>query len=50
MKNNGTKWDLSKSPEVVHAMMRDISDIMAIVGVASGAVCAFALVVALAMQ
>jgi hypothetical protein len=36
MKNNGTKWDLSKSPEVVHAMIRDAFDIVAVVGVSAG--------------
>jgi hypothetical protein len=47
MKNNGTKWDLSKSPEVVHAMIRDAFDIVAVVGVSAGAVVVLTLACAL---
>lgn len=49
MKNNGTKWDLSKSPEIVHGTIRNALDVVAIVAVAAGAVVVFVLAVALAV-
>ncbi len=50
MKNNGTKQDLSKPHRGGADTIRDALDIIAVVGVASGAVCVFVLVVAFAVS